>query len=50
MRWNPQSDRGAGLIEWGLLVILIAVVALIAVRFTGAQNSQMWSNIASSLS
>lgn len=50
MRWNPQEDIGAGLVEWGLLVLLVAIVALIAVKYTGAQNSQMWSDIASSLS
>ncbi len=47
---NFRNDTGAGLVEWGLLVVLIAIVALIAVQFTGTQNSQMWSNIASSLS
>lgn len=50
MGWNPRNDRGASLVEWGLLVVLIAIVALIAVRFTGTQNSQMWSGIASALS
>ncbi|GBE20724.1 MAG TPA: Flp family type IVb pilin [Actinobacteria bacterium] len=48
MGWNPRDDTGAGLVEWGLLVILIAIVALIAVKYTGTQNLQMWSEIASS--
>ena len=34
-----QSERAAALIEWGLLVVLIAVVTLIAVQFAGDQNS-----------
>lgn len=50
MGWNLRDDTGAGLVEWGLLVVLIAIVALIAVRFTGTQNSQIWSTIASSVS
>ena len=48
MDWNPRNDTGAGLIEWALLVILIAIVALIAVKYTGTQNLQMWSDIGSS--
>ena len=58
MGWEPldsfikatfQSERAAALIEWGLLVVLVAVVALIAVQFAGTQNSEMWSEIASSV-
>jgi len=49
MGWKLRDDTGAGLVEWGLLVVLIAIVALIAVQYTGTQNSQMWSDIASSL-
>ncbi len=44
-----RSEKGAALIEWALLVVLIAIVALIAVRFAGAQHSLMWSQIADSL-
>ena len=44
-----QSERAAGLVEWGLLVVLIAVVALVAVQFAGDQNSVLWSEIASSV-
>ena len=44
-----RSERAASLIEWGLLVVLIAVVALVAVQFAGDQNSTMWSDIASSM-
>ena len=44
-----RSERGASLIEWAMLVVLIAIVALIAVKFVGAQHSEMWSEIASSL-
>lgn len=46
---RAKSQRGAALVEWGLLVVLIAVVALIAVSFAGSQNSAMWSEVASSL-
>ena len=44
-----RSERAASLIEWGLLVVLIAVVTLVAVTFAGDQNSEMWSEVASVL-
>lgn len=44
-----HSERGAGLVEYGLLVILIAVVALAAVALTGQQVSGQYSEIASAL-
>jgi Flp pilus assembly pilin Flp len=44
-----RTDRGAALIEWALLVVLIAVVALIALTVVGEKNSAMWSQVASSL-
>ena len=58
MGWEPlgklariqfQSERAAGLVEWGLLVVLIAVVALVAVQFAGDQSSVLWSEVASSM-
>jgi Flp pilus assembly pilin Flp len=49
VRIKFQSERAAGLVEWGLLVVLIAVVALVAVQFAGDQNSALWSEVASSL-
>jgi Flp pilus assembly pilin Flp len=58
MGWGPlgefvrtsfRSERAAGLVEWGLLVVLIAVVALVAVQFAGDQNSALWSDVASSM-
>jgi Flp pilus assembly pilin Flp len=44
-----RSEKGAALIEWALLVVLIAIIALIAVKFAGTQHSQLWSEIGNSL-
>lgn len=44
-----DGERGAALAEWGLLVVLIAVVALIAVSFTGQQVSGEYGDIATTL-
>ena len=42
-----DSDRGASMVEYGLLVVLIALIAILAVTFAGNQTSQLWSEIAS---
>ncbi len=40
-----NEDHGAALVEWGLLVTLIAIVALIAVSLAGTELSQTFSEI-----
>ena len=44
-----RSERGAALAEWGLLVVLIAIVAIVAVTLSGEQVSEQYSFIASSI-
>jgi Flp pilus assembly pilin Flp len=39
------DDRGANLIEWGILVSVIAIVALVAVGLIGNDTSSMFSEI-----
>ena len=41
------SDRGASMVEYALLVTLIAIVALVAIQFSGNEVSEMFSEIAS---
>lgn len=41
------EDRGASMVEYGLLAVLIAIVALVAVRYSGNEVSEMFSEIAS---
>lgn len=47
--FTEDSERGAALVEWGLLVVLIAVVAILALTLAGEEVSGMYSGIASSL-
>lgn len=47
-RWD--DERGANLVEYALLVLLIALAALVAVQAMGAQHSELWSEIQSDLS
>ena len=43
------SDRGASMVEYALLVVLIAIIAILAIRFAGTQVSQTFSTIGDSL-
>jgi Flp pilus assembly pilin Flp len=42
---NNQTQRGASLVEYALLVALIAVVAIASVRILGRTVSQQFSTI-----
>jgi pilus assembly protein Flp/PilA len=43
------DERGASMVEYALLVILIAIVALVAVQLAGSELSLQYSEIASSV-
>ncbi|MEX1093395.1 MAG: Flp family type IVb pilin [Acidimicrobiia bacterium] len=45
-----NSEKGASMVEYALLVVMIAIVALLAVSFVGAENSRMYSDISSAVS
>ena len=50
LRGRPASDeRGASLVEYALLVALIAVVCIIAVTFLGQSASSKFNTIGSSI-
>jgi pilus assembly protein Flp/PilA len=44
-----DSERGASLVEYALLVALIALVCIIAVTILGKEASESFSNTASGL-
>lgn len=43
------SERGASLVEYALLIALIAIVCVVAVQVLGTQASTSFSNTASGL-
>lgn len=43
------NDEGASMVEYALLVVLIAIVALLAVAFAGGEVSETFSEIGSGL-
>lgn len=45
-----RSDRGASLVEYALLVALIAVVCIAAVTLLGQSASSKFSSVASAIS
>ena len=45
-----KDEKGASMVEYALLVVLIAIVALVAVRLAGSEVSGTFSDIASGLS
>ena len=49
LRARLGGERGAGLVEYGLLLMLVAVVALVAVKAFGQGVSTQFSNITSAV-
>ncbi len=48
-RLGTASERGASMVEYGLLLALIAIVALVAVKAFGSGVSSQFSTINSSI-
>ena len=46
---SHADERGASIVEYAFVVILIAIVALIAVSLAGEELSETYSEIASAL-
>jgi pilus assembly protein Flp/PilA len=44
-----RDDRGASMVEYGLLLALIAVIAIVAVKALGGSVSEKFSSVDSSL-
>ena len=47
--WAKEED-GASMVEYALLVVLIAIIAIVAVSIAGKQVSRAFSTIANTLS
>ena len=45
-----KEDKGASMVEYALLVVLIAIIAIVAVSIAGQQVSTAFSTIANTLS
>ena len=49
MQARCKSDRGASLVEYALLVALIAVVCITAIKFLGSSASDSFSKTGSAI-
>jgi pilus assembly protein Flp/PilA len=49
LRAHAREDRGASLVEYALLVALIAIVCIAAITLLGNNASSKFSTVASSL-
>ena len=45
-----RDEKGAAMVEYSLLVVLIAIVALVAIQLAGNEVSESFSEIASGVS
>jgi pilus assembly protein Flp/PilA len=48
-RYGEDAERGASLVEYALLVALIAVVCIVAITFLGKAASSTFSSVGSSV-
>ena len=48
-KFDRKDEAGASLVEYGLLVALIAVVAIVAIRLLGTKVSSNFSNVGGQL-
>ena len=46
---ETREEKGATMVEYALLVALIAIIALAAVRYLGTNVSKQFSNISNSI-
>ena len=46
---RTKTDRGASLVEYALLVALIAVVCIVAITFIGTAADDQFSSVGSSI-
>jgi len=49
LRASLGRDEGQGLVEYGLILVLIAVVAVAALLFFGGQVSEILSDVGNSV-
>jgi len=48
-KFDRRDEAGASLVEYGLLVALIAVVCIVAIRLLGTKVSSNFSNVGNNL-
>ena len=49
LAWVRDEEKGASMVEYALLVVLIAIIAIVAIRLAGNNVSSTFSNIGNTL-
>jgi pilus assembly protein Flp/PilA len=47
--WTRENDEGASMVEYALLVVLIAIIAVVAIQMAGNNVSSTFSNVSTEL-
>lgn len=50
LRSKTDSERGASLVEYALLLALIAVICIVALQFLGKEASKNFNSVGTSIS
>ena len=50
LRTKTHSERGASLVEYALLLALIAVICIVALQFLGKKASENFDSVGNSIS
>ena len=48
-KFNMDSERGASMVEYGLLLALVAVIAIVALKALGTNVSAKFDTVSASL-
>jgi pilus assembly protein Flp/PilA len=48
-KFNMDSERGASMVEYGLLLALVAVIAIVALKALGTNVSTKFDTVSTSL-
>ena len=49
MNWLKKEESGQGMVEYGLILALIAVVVIAALTFLGKQTKNVFDNVATNV-
>jgi pilus assembly protein Flp/PilA len=49
LAWVKDEEKGASMVEYALLVVLIAIIAIVAIRLAGNNVSSTFSNVGNQL-
>lgn len=49
MNWLKNEESGQGMVEYGLILALIAVVVIVALQFIGTQVNETFENVGETL-